>query len=478
MKNILSELLSQTRRQSPTPLALGQFNFFLAFVLPAVILAGGGEIIKLNDISPYRMKTVVIDAGHGGHDPGCLGSDSREKHITLAVAKRLAAAIQSTHPDLRVILTRDTDVFIPLHERAAIANRNQADLFISIHCNFMPGKASVQGSETYVMGLHTAEHNLAVAKRENASILLEENYEAHYDYDPNSPEGHITLSMFQSAFIEHSILFADFVEKQFALAGRKSRGVRQAGFVVLKASAMPSALIEIGYLSNREEEIFLKSEEGQAAVTNAILNAFTQFRGYLEGVTVPVAYASNPKNAPQEPKPVSTKSAEIPASPAKPEPGQASESAKAEGIPLGNISKGSSNTPSSPPAPKSTWPEIDTPRIKPAGTPVPASYEPASAPLPQQSRGQPAGAVHFCIQLAAASTPADINQASWKNIGYKVEEVREDGKYKYQIRYLPTYEQAHEIRLKALSGGFPGAFIVAYKNDRRIPIEEAMRASN
>ncbi len=449
------------------------------------------------------MKTVVIDAGHGGHDPGCLGSDSREKHITLAVAKRVAAVIQAAHPDLRVILTRDTDVFIPLHERAAIANRNQADLFISIHCNFMPGKASVQGSETYVMGLHTAEHNLSVAKRENASILLEENYEANYDYDPNSPEGHITLSMFQSAFIEQSIFFADLVEKQFAQAGRKSRGVRQAGFVVLKASAMPSALIEIGYLSNKDEETFLKGEDGQNIVANAILNAFGQYRTHLEGPTSmapivvaspePPAAVSAPK--PEPAKPVAKQAVLSPPATAAPPNGQV----KPEGIPLGNISTGSSNEvvsydyagaakPAGPAAKsaapsaaaaRTSWPEPDRPVVigqssRAAGNTA-AALSPRGGETPAEKPA--AASLQFCIQLSAASAPADTGQGPWKNLGYKVDEVQEDGKFKYQIRNLSTYEQAHEIRQKAISGGFPGAFIVAYKDGRRIPIEEALRSS-
>ncbi len=422
------------------------------------------------------MKTVVVDAGHGGHDPGCSGSNSREKHITLAVAKSLAAAIQNAHPDLRVILTRDTDVFIPLHERAAIANRNQADLFISIHCNFMPGKAFVQGSETYVMGLHTAEHNLEVAKRENASILLEDNYQATYGYDPNSPEGHITMSMFQSAFIEQSILFADLVEKQFALAGRKSRGVRQAGFMVLKGTAMPSALIEIGYLSNREEELFLKSEDGQTVIVQAILNAFTQYRHGIEGPSAP----STEKVALATPAPAVPERMPAPARASAPR----TETATAAPSPAANTRTSSgvaTNTPSASPAPTTsagtpqqatytyTWPESERPV---------RAGQPAPAPNPVTPVTSAGGQLHFCIQLAASATPSDLNTHTFKNLGYKVEEVKEDGRYKYQIRNLPTYEQAHLIRQKVITGGFPGAFIVAYQGERRISIEEALRLSN
>ena len=477
MKNILFQYFSQTCRLLHTPLTPARFNVFLVFLFLAFSVASGGEIIKHTGNGAYKIRTVVIDAGHGGHDPGCLGSDSREKHITLAVAKKLAAALQSAHPDLRVILTRDTDVFVPLHERAAIANRNQADIFISIHCNFMPGRASVQGSETYVMGLHTAEHNLAVAKRENASILLEEDYELNYDFDPNSPEGHIALSMYQSAYIEQSILFADFVEKEFAAIGRKSRGVRQAGFVVLKATSMPSALIEIGFLSNKDEEAYLKNDEGQNTVTGAILRAFSQYRASIEGgpAVIPVAY--------QAPAVVEAPKKQTAPSPAPKTDRRAGVSTpaggKPEGIPVEAVlnSGGSNGVAVAQPAtqPKSSWPEVDAPKIIGGGAttgPAPGAAVVAKGPGPATDGHS------FGIQLAVTSSPADLSQTAWRNLGYQVEEIREDGKYKYQVRHISTYAQAKEIKAKVEAAGFPGAFIVAYRDGRRVPVEEALRAEN
>jgi len=468
MRNIYGQHESQTNQNYRPSFLLKGFNVFLAFAIWAVPAVFGREIIKPADILPNRMRTVVIDAGHGGHDPGCLGSDSREKNITLSVAKRLAAAIQAAHPDLKVVLTRDTDVFVPLHERAAIANRLHADLFISIHCNFMPGKSSVQGSETYVMGLHTTEHNLAVAKRENAAILLEDNYETNYDFDPNSPEGHIALSMFQSAYIEQSILFADLVEKHIALIGRKSRGVRQAGFVVLKATAMPSALIEIGFLSNKDEETYLKGDEGQAAVTGAILDAFSQYRTLRESGTaaLPVAVRKT--------------------TPATASPANTPDRVKPEGIPLGAIEQPAASNPapaSPPPASPSpasySWPSTDAPKVigqtpqavdTQARSPVNTSVNPLPA-KPEPAIQQ----VEFCVQLSATTAPADLNQALWKNAGFQVKEVKEDGKYKYQIRNIASYDQAQQIKNQAQSNGFPGAFITAYQQGRRISVEEAIR---
>lgn len=463
MRNIHKQHKSQTNQNYRPSLLLKGFNVFLAFALWAAPVAFGREIIKPADILPNRMRTVVIDAGHGGHDPGCLGSDSREKNITLSVAKRLAAAIQSAHPDLRVVLTRDSDVFVPLHERASIANRLHADLFISIHCNFMPGKSSVQGSETYVMGLHTTEHNLAVAKRENAAILLEDNYEANYDFDPNSPEGHIALSMFQSAYIEQSILFADLVEKHIALIGRKSRGVRQAGFVVLKATAMPAALIEIGFLSNKDEETYLKGEDGQATVTGAILDAFSQYRTLRESgsASLPVAVRKT--------------------TPVTETPANAAGRVKPEGIPLGAIEQPAATTPApaSPPPASYSWPSTDAPKVI-GQTPQPKDTQPRSpsntaATPPSAKRESAIQQVEFCVQLSATAAAADLSQALWKNIGFQVKEVKEDGKYKYQIRNIATYDQAQQIKNQAQSNGFPGAFITAYQQGRRISVEEAIR---
>lgn len=250
--------------------------------------AGKSTLPALNSV-----QKVVIDAGHGGKDPGGMGRNSQEKHIALKLAQLLAIGIRTNYPDVEVIMTRSDDTFIPLYERAAIANREGADLFISIHANIMPGSSATAGTETFVMGQHVARHNLEVAKRENASILLEDNVKENYGYDPNSDEGHIMMSMFQHAFLERSILFAEFVENEFADAGRKSRGVKQAGFVVLKETTMPSVLIETGFMSNSEEEAYLLSSAGQQKLANSILKAFNNYYALLGGKT-PLATANIP----------------------------------------------------------------------------------------------------------------------------------------------------------------------------------------
>lgn len=236
-------------------------------------------------LSPgYRIKTIVLDAGHGGKDPGCIGASAKEKDNTLAIVLQLGALIEANYPDVRVVYTRDSDVFVELNERAAIANREKADLFISVHCNAVSA-ATIKGAETYVLGLHRMEDNLEVAKRENASIYYEENYQKKYgDYNPDSPEAHILSSYWQSAYLEQSILLAQYVQ-QFAEseALRENRGVKQAGFLVLRETAMPSVLIETGYLTNETEENYLASDEGRQQMALSIYKAFRAYKDHIEG---------------------------------------------------------------------------------------------------------------------------------------------------------------------------------------------------
>ncbi|MGD0711166.1 MAG: N-acetylmuramoyl-L-alanine amidase [Bacteroidales bacterium] len=231
-----------------------------------------------------KVKTVVIDAGHGGHDPGCLGSKTKEKDISLAISLKLGAYIEKNCPDVKVIYTRKTDEFVELYRRAQIANENKADLFICIHCNSNPSKESY-GSETYVMGLYKTQANLMVAQKENSSILLEDSYANNYDgFNPSSTEAYIVFSLYQNAYMDQSLNFASLVQKQIKnKVGMLDRGVKQAGFLVLWKTAMPSVLIETGFLSNIKDEDFLASESGQDNIAHSIFKAFKEYKNELEG---------------------------------------------------------------------------------------------------------------------------------------------------------------------------------------------------
>ncbi|MGB0525404.1 MAG: N-acetylmuramoyl-L-alanine amidase family protein [Flammeovirgaceae bacterium] len=229
------------------------------------------------------LKTVVIDAGHGGKDPGCLGSHSMEKNIALDVALQLGKLIERLQPDIHVIYTRTSDTFIPLERRADIANKAGADLFISIHCNAHQSKEKF-GTETYIMGLHVSKSNLRVAMRENSVILQENNHQKKYKgFNPNSPASYILLSNLQSAHQDNSLLLAHKIEGRFHHeSARHSRGVKQSGFWVLARTGMPSVLVEIGFLTNPEEEKYLNTELGKASMAASLYRAFRDYRKALE----------------------------------------------------------------------------------------------------------------------------------------------------------------------------------------------------
>ncbi|MDZ4667015.1 MAG: N-acetylmuramoyl-L-alanine amidase [bacterium] len=230
-----------------------------------------------------NIGTIVIDAGHGGHDPGCIANGVKEKEITLAIALSIGSKLREQLPDVKIIYTRSGDKFIELWERAAIANRNNADLFISIHCNSAKS-VHISGTETFAMGLHKAESNLEVAKRENDVVLLEDNYIEKYDgFDPSSPESHIYFSLFQNSFMDQSIRLAAKVESQINSGlNRPSRGVKQAGFLVLWKTKMPSVLIETGFLTNKNDREYLNSKGGREEMSNAVANAIIEYKKSFE----------------------------------------------------------------------------------------------------------------------------------------------------------------------------------------------------
>ena len=363
---------------------------------------------------PYRIKTIVLDAGHGGKDPGCIGASAHEKENCLAIVLRLGAYIEANYPEIKVIYTRDADFFVELNERAAIANRNKADLFVSVHCNSIPTK-SVHGAETYVLGLHRSKDNLDVAKRENSSIYLEKDYQKNYEgYDPASPEAEIFASVWQSAYLEQSILMASYVQ-QFAnaVAFREDRGVKQAGFLVLRETAMPSVLIETGYLTNATEEEFLASEEGREQMALAIFQSFEAYKRHIEtGKSI-----QNVVDAPVPKKPVPAKTV-------------------AQKTPATNASSKAS---------------VDKPKTT-LGKPVTGVK--ATTPVPA-----PTAPKDFTIYLLAWPNKLDPNVGQLSLLA-NVKELNKDGKYHYYSGVYATKAEAEKVLPEIQNMGFKTATIV------------------
>jgi N-acetylmuramoyl-L-alanine amidase len=240
--------------------------------------------------------TVVIDPGHGGKDPGAIGARSKEKDIVLSVSKKLGALIEKNHDDVEVIYTRKSDIFVPLDRRATIANNAKADLFISLHCNALSRKqTSPQGVETFILGLHRSQDNLEVAKKENSVILLEDDYSQKYaGFDPSEPESYIIFEYMSNQYLKQSLDLASLVQRKLVnSSGRRNRNVRQAGFLVLREVAMPSILIELGYISNRNEEQYLMSASGQSSMAESIYQAFREYKKNFDKKSIGI-FVSDP----------------------------------------------------------------------------------------------------------------------------------------------------------------------------------------
>ena len=270
---------------------LGTGLAILLLLCPFPVSGQGGDL---------KLRTVVIDAGHGGHDPGAVSKYSKlsEKQINLDLALRLGARIEKEYPDVKVIYTRKTDRFVELAERGNIANRNHADLFISIHVN-SAGSASASGTETFVMGTDKSSSNMEVCKRENSVILLEDDYSTTYEgFDPNNPESYIIFNLMQNAHFEQSIAFASLVQDQFIKNGpiKKSRGVRQAPLMVLWRTTMPSVLVEVGFLSNSSDRSLLNQASERQKIADDLFRAFSTFKQQYDadGVVVPAEEAVGP----------------------------------------------------------------------------------------------------------------------------------------------------------------------------------------
>ncbi len=411
-------------------LFFGIFSFMLLFTFNNTIDAKG------------KIRTVVIDPGHGGRDPGALGRNSMEKDIVLAIGLKLGQYIEENLPDVRVIYTRKTDEFVKLYRRAQIANENNADLFISLHCNSSRVK-STYGTETYVMGLHRSQANLEVAKRENAAILYEDDYEETYDgFDPYSPEANIIFTLYQNAYLENSLDMASFVQQQFLeRANRIDRGVKQAGFLVLYQITMPGVLIETGFLSNPEEERFLMSETGRAYIASAIFRAFREYKEEQERL-----YAARKNNH--------IKPAEI-----QQHQEVKKEIYEKEKIPgsvddhkiVANVTK-----------------EINTHNINDED--VECSKREISEIINDDNKAN----ISFRVQIATASVKKPLDSPEF-SILKEVDYYFHEGLYKYTVGNANTLEAAAKIQEEVQKAGFKDAFVVAFFNEERISPSEAIR---
>ncbi|MDD2345459.1 MAG: N-acetylmuramoyl-L-alanine amidase [Bacteroidales bacterium] len=382
---------------------------------------------------PAKIKCIVIDAGHGGNDPGAIGYfKTQEKDITLALALKLGALINEYFPDIKVVYTRKTDVFVKLFERADIANRNKADLFISIHCN-AASRSTARGSETFVMGIHRSEANLAVAQKENASILLEDDYVERYDgFNPNSAEAYIVFSLFQNAYLNNSLGFASSIQQE--LTGRlkfTDRGVKQAGFLVLYRTAMPGVLVELGFISNPQDELFLRSKMGQESLAKGILNAFANYIHVIDG------------NKPQDFKPLFTDLA-------------THQDFKAE---LDSIINGN----------KKHEGIIKTEEL--------SNQFVAINTTRYESTCENDTNLVFKIQFATSSDNKPLNSKEFKKIP-SPGKYFQDGLYKYTAGCELTMEDAKKIQNTLRELGYKDAFVIAFNNKVRISNAEAQKILN
>lgn len=482
--------------------------------------------------------TLVIDAGHGGHDAGAIGAISKEKNINLNVALAFGRYVEKNCKDVRVIYTRKTDVFIPLHTRADIANRNKADLFISIHTNSLPGGRIARGLETYTLGMHRANDNLDVAKRENSVILIEKDYKQRYQgFDPRSSESYIMFEFMQDKNMEQSVELARAVQRRTcAAANRPNKGVKQAGFLVLRETSMPSCLIELGFISTADEERFLNTEDGIDKLGQGIYQAFLDYKKKFDTPTTPSVQI-------QEPEKVNVPSVAAPSKEMNPESQQETKKEAPQPAPnkrrkkqvmqdLANARAGKTIDDDSDERkisdvdsilmadPTRNFVGADAPVVmenkeavtpKPEEKPVPAvtkalnipekrSEKPAEKPAkpaekpvkaekpvakpverpvakPTESVAQNSSNADerpiFKVQILASSVRQATNSPQLKG-QTDVDCYEEGGLFKYTIGASADYQEIYQLR-KSVIEKFPQAFIIAFKGGQRTDVQRAIQ---
>ena len=345
---------------------------------------------------------VVLDAGHGGHDPGNMGNGFKEKDIALKIILEVGKQLEK-NPKIEVVYTRKTDVFVDLFVRGKIANKADADLFVSVHCN--SHNSSANGTETFVLGLHANQRNFEVAKKENEVIFLEKDYQKHYDgFDPSSPESVIGLTLMQEDYLDQSILLADMIEDNFTKGlKRKSRGVKQAGFIVLHQTYMPSVLIETGFLTYKPEGQYLNSSSGQNEMSKAIYEAIMDYKNVLDQNIGENIYA------------------------------------------------------------QSTTPMVidDTDKIEEIDVPTTEIIY---------------NNIVFKVQIAASSNKLEPKPFNFNGLS-QISREQEGKYYKYFYGYTSDYNKVKKLQIEAQKKGYPESFIVAYKEGKRIDLDDALKTT-
>nr|WP_311447307.1 N-acetylmuramoyl-L-alanine amidase [uncultured Porphyromonas sp.] len=390
-------------------------------------------------VDAQRLFTVVLDAGHGGKDSGTVGNGGKEKDITLAVAKLVGAKIQASHPEVRVLYTRRTDVFVGLQERADFANRNKASMMLSIHVNSAPSR-SVYGTETYVLGVAKLANNLSVAMRENKAMLLESDYKTTYrGFDPTSTESYIMFDLMQDAYFNKSIDLANHIQRHYHRSGRYSRGVRQDILWVLSQSAMPSVLTEIGFLSNASEAAYMLSTQGQEELASSIAGAFSSYYAAWRGKASP--RSTRRDSATTAPEPEAEPSAQventtdsITASPAKPSSSSPTRSERS--------SSSSSATSSS------------------VATKVKEAFK-------KQPEAKLTEGLHYRVQFLSSPEKIDTKDARFRRLPQPIERQQAGKAYIYLLPTCKTKAEA-QAQIKALPKVYQDAYIVPYKGSQRL----------
>lgn len=474
--------------------------------------------------SKHRF-TLVIDPGHGGHDVGAMGKFSKEKDINLRTALAFGKMVERNCSDVHVVYTRKSDIFVTLHGRAEIANKAKADLFISIHTNSLPGKKVARGLETYTLGMHRAADNLDVAKRENSVILVEKDYKKHYEgFDPNSSESYIIFEFLQDHNMAKSVELAKLVQSNVcSTANRPNKGVKQAGFLVLRETSMPSCLIELGFISTSDEEKYLNESANVDNMARGIYQAFVKYKNKYNGGSSPSSskalaqteepqqqepeteikevvnmlqippvvinenqvLAANsearvearlqPQSEAPSPRVESPRQNQNQAPAPSPQPRRESEQAKpvqqqapvAQQAPQPRVEQSKSVQQQAPVAQ-----QAPQPKAEPA--PAPAA-QPATAQQKSQQKAKasnaPVGAPVFMIQIFIAEKILDKTDARFK--GENANFYKEGRVYKYTIGATTDYEEIVQLR-KDMASKFPGCFVVAFKNGEKINTNDAV----